>query len=53
VIHDGHAVPLPGIRQRELLALLLRDAGRITSAERLLEDLWGVDQPSASAYAGN
>ena len=39
VIHDGHAVPLPGARQRELLALLLLDAGRVISAERLMEDL--------------
>ena len=51
VIHDGHAVPLPGARQRELLALLLLDADRIISAERLMEDLWGDDQPSAGRTA--
>jgi len=51
VIHDGRAVPLPGARQRELLALLLLDAGRVISAERLMEDLWGEDQPSAGRTA--
>ena len=51
VIHDGHAVPLPGVRQRELLALLLLDAGRVISAERLMEDLWGDKQPSAGRTA--
>ena len=51
VIHDGHAVRLPGARQRELLALLLLDAGRVVSAERLMEDLWGDDQPSAGRTA--
>ena len=51
VIHDGLAVPLPGARQRELLALLLLDAGRVISAERLMEDLWGDNQPSAGRTA--
>jgi DNA-binding SARP family transcriptional activator len=51
VHHDGRAVPLPGARQRELLALLLLDAGRVISTERLMDDLWGDDQPTAGRTA--
>jgi DNA-binding SARP family transcriptional activator len=51
VIHDGGAVPLPGARQRELLTLLLLDAGQVVSSDRLMEALWGVDQPAAGRTA--
>ena len=51
VSHDGRAVPVTGTRQRELLALLLLDAGHVVSSDRLMEELWGDDQPAAGATA--
>ena len=51
VSHDGRAVPVTGARQRELLALLLLDAGHVVSSDRLMEELWGDNQPAAGATA--
>ena len=51
VSHDGRAVPVTGTRQRELLALLLLDAGRVVSSDRLMEELWGAKQPTAGSTA--
>ena len=51
VSHDGRAVPVTGTRQRELLALLLLDAGHVVSSDRLMEELWGDNQPAAGATA--
>jgi DNA-binding SARP family transcriptional activator len=51
VSHDGRAVPVTGTRQRELLALLLLDAGRVVSSDRLMEELWGANQPAAGSTA--
>jgi DNA-binding SARP family transcriptional activator len=51
VSHDGRDVPLAGARQRELLALLLLDAGRVVSADRLMDELWGERQPAAGGAA--
>jgi DNA-binding SARP family transcriptional activator len=51
VSRDGRAVPVTGTRQRELLALLLLDAGRVVSSDRLMEELWGADQPAAGSTA--
>ena len=51
VSHDGRAVPVTGARQRELLALLLLDAGHVVSSDRLMEELWGASQPAAGATA--
>ena len=36
---------LGGVKQRSLLALLLLDAGRVVSSDRLIEELWGDDRP--------
>jgi DNA-binding SARP family transcriptional activator len=44
-------VPLTGIRQRALLALLLLHAGEVVSSDRLLEELWGEDQPESGIAA--
>ena len=41
----GRAVPLGGPRQRAVLALLLLEANRVVSLDRLAEDLWGGDPP--------
>jgi DNA-binding SARP family transcriptional activator len=51
VSHDGRAVPVTGARQRELLALLLLDAGHVVSSDRLMEELWGANQPAAGSTA--
>src|SRR5215210_4322772 len=51
VSHEGRAVPVTGTRQRELLALLLLDAGHVVSSDRLMEELWGANQPAAGSTA--
>lgn len=50
-VHDartGRHLPVPGARQRALLAVLLVEADRTVSVERLAEELWG-DRPPRSA----
>ncbi len=47
---DGSPVPLGGIKQRVLLAALLLDAGRVVSADRLIDDLWGEEAPSRARH---
>ena len=39
-------VPLPGARQRLLLAMLLVNANRMVPAVRLIDELWGADLPA-------
>src|SRR5205823_4335259 len=46
---SGHAVPLGGPRQRAVLALLLLEANRVVSMDRLAEDVWGGDPPEGWA----
>ena len=43
---DGRALPLPGARQRLLLAVLLVNANRMVPAVRLIDELWGGDLPA-------
>ena len=45
VWRSGCAVPLGGPRQRAVLALLLLEANRVVSMDRLAEDLWGGHPP--------
>jgi hypothetical protein len=45
VSRSGRAVPLGGPRQRAVLALLLLEANRVVSMDRLAEDVWGGPQP--------
>ena len=45
VSRSGCAVPLGGPRQRAVLALLLLEANRVVSMDRLGEDVWGGDPP--------
>jgi DNA-binding SARP family transcriptional activator len=47
----GRVVPIVGVRQRTLLAILLLDANRVVSSDRLLEALWGEEQPRSGATA--
>jgi DNA-binding SARP family transcriptional activator len=51
VWYEGRPIPVPGAKQRELLALLLLDAGHVVSSDRLMEELWGSSQPAAGATA--
>jgi YVTN family beta-propeller protein len=45
----GCAVPLGGPRQRAVLALLLLEANRVVSMDRLAEDVWGGHPPEGWA----
>ena len=46
---DGEGpLPLGGAKQRALLALLVHNANRVVSRERLIDDLWG-DAPPETA----
>ncbi|HEY7146981.1 MAG TPA: AfsR/SARP family transcriptional regulator [Streptosporangiaceae bacterium] len=45
VWRSGQAVPLGGPRQRAVLALLLLEANRVVSMDRLAEDVWGGHPP--------
>jgi DNA-binding SARP family transcriptional activator len=38
-------VLLGGLKQRAVLALLLLDAGRVVSIDRLVDALWGEEPP--------
>lgn len=44
-------MPLTGIRQRALLALLLLHVNEVVSSDRLLEELWGEEQPESGIAA--
>ncbi|WP_433182572.1 BTAD domain-containing putative transcriptional regulator [Actinoallomurus sp. CA-150999] len=48
---DGVPVAVGGPRVRALLALLLLDAGRVVTAERLIDALYGEDPPAGVANA--
>ncbi|HEX5290132.1 MAG TPA: BTAD domain-containing putative transcriptional regulator, partial [Streptosporangiaceae bacterium] len=48
---DGRALPLPGARQRLLLAVLLVNADRMVPAVRLIDELWGADYLPADPRA--
>jgi DNA-binding SARP family transcriptional activator len=48
VLADGQPVALGGPQQRGLLAVLLLDANRVVSQERLVSDLWGDDPPATA-----
>ena len=49
VWHEGTLVPVPGTKQRALLALLVLHANEIVSTDRLLDTLWGADPPDSTA----
>jgi DNA-binding SARP family transcriptional activator len=51
VISDGQALALGGKRQRALLAVLLLQAGRVVTTDRLLYDLWGEEPPRTASPA--
>jgi DNA-binding SARP family transcriptional activator len=47
VCHEGGPVRILGVRQRELLAILLLHAGEVVSTDRLMDALWGEEQRAA------
>lgn len=51
VLHDGRSVALGGLRERQVLALLLLAPNQVVSAERLVEDLWGGRPPEGAVKA--
>ncbi|TQS42251.1 BTAD domain-containing putative transcriptional regulator [Cryptosporangium phraense] len=58
VDRNGTALDLGAPKQRTVLAMLLLDAGRVVSADRLLDAVWGDDHPpsavaSLQAYISN
>ena len=48
---DGVEHPITARRQRAVLASLALHAGEAVSADRLLEDVWGDDQPDSGVRA--
>jgi DNA-binding winged helix-turn-helix (wHTH) protein len=48
VREDDRSLPLGGAKQRALLALLLLNANRVLSRERLIDELWGEDPPETA-----
>ena len=49
VLRDGHAVPLGGVKQRGVLALLLLERNRVVPRDRLIDALWRDDPPPSAA----
>jgi DNA-binding SARP family transcriptional activator len=45
---DGEQIPLGGPKQRALLTMLLLDAGRVVSLDRLVDALWEGDPPATA-----
>jgi predicted ATPase/DNA-binding SARP family transcriptional activator len=48
---DGVPVPISGERERDLLATLLLEANRAVSSGRLIEAIWGHEEPPTAANA--
>jgi WD40 repeat protein/DNA-binding SARP family transcriptional activator len=48
---DGRSLPVGGLRQRALLAILLLHAGKVVSSDRLIDALFGERPPSGAANA--
>ena len=48
VVEDDRPVDLPKGKPRALLARLLLDAGRVVSAETLVESIWGDPSPPSA-----
>src|SRR5262245_7170201 len=48
-LDDGLPISLGGPKQRSVLAMLLLDANRVVSTDRLVDGLWGDDPPVRAA----
>ena len=49
VLDDGEERPIGGTKQRAVLAILLLDAGRVVSTDRLIDLLWAESPPATAA----
>ena len=47
-VADGRSLPLGGAKQRAVLAVLLLEAGRVVSTDRLMDALWSGDPPATA-----
>jgi serine/threonine protein kinase/WD40 repeat protein len=47
-LRSGRLIPLGGPKQRLVLALLVLEANRVVSADRLIDQLWAHDPPEAA-----
>ena len=51
-VHDGErTIEVRRRKPRALLALLLLNANRVVSRDRLVDQLWGDDAPGGAAHA--
>ena len=48
---EGAVIPVPGGRERSLLALLLIHRGEVVSSDRIVDALWGERAPGTAAKA--
>ena len=48
---EGAVIPVPGGRERSLLALLLIHRGEVISSDRIVDALWGERAPGTAAKA--
>ncbi|MEU6142140.1 BTAD domain-containing putative transcriptional regulator [Streptomyces sp. NPDC047081] len=48
VMRSGSPLPLGGPRQRAVLALLLIEANRVVTLDRLVDEIWGDDPPDGA-----
>lgn len=51
VERPGGVISIGARKQRAVLALLLINAGRVVSLDRLIDDVWGEDPPETAANA--
>jgi predicted ATPase/DNA-binding SARP family transcriptional activator len=51
VVADDQPLPLGGPQQRALLAVLLLNANRVVSRDRIVEAIWGDDPPKSATNA--
>ena len=49
LLEDGRSVELPAGKPRALLGLLILEAGRVVSTDRILNGLWGERPPATAA----
>ncbi|MFN2489220.1 MAG: BTAD domain-containing putative transcriptional regulator [Actinomycetota bacterium] len=50
VVHEGRTLALGGPKQRALLAVLVLDANRVVSSDRLIDALWVGGAPIGAAH---
>jgi YVTN family beta-propeller protein len=50
IVADGRSLPLGGAKQRVLLAVLVLNANRVVSSERLIDALWGERAPEGAPH---